>query len=65
MITPAPMPGAYRDYVVRAFNQDKPYNRFVIEQLAGDELNPNKAENLVATGFLRDGTMGTDGNECF
>ena len=30
----------YRDYVVRAFNQDKPYNRFIIEQLAGDELNP-------------------------
>ena len=43
----------YRDYVVNAFNDDKPYDRFIIEQLAGDEVAPEKAEALVATGFLR------------
>ncbi|MDC3335779.1 PSD1 and planctomycete cytochrome C domain-containing protein [Opitutales bacterium] len=55
----------YRDYVVRAFNQDKPYNRFIIEQVAGDELNPNKAENLVATGFLRMGPWEQTGMSVF
>ena len=55
----------YRDYVVRAFNQDKAYNRFIIEQLAGDELNPNKAENLVATGFLRMGPWEQTGMSVF
>lgn len=45
----------YRDYVIRSFNQDKPYGRFVLEQLAGDELKGRKPENLVATGFLRMG----------
>ena len=43
----------YRDYVVNAFNNDKPYDQFVTEQLAGDEVGPDKAESLVATGFLR------------
>lgn len=43
----------YRDYVVRAFNEDKPYDRFVQEQLAGDELFPGNVEALVATGYLR------------
>ncbi|MES2932362.1 MAG: DUF1549 and DUF1553 domain-containing protein [Pseudomonadota bacterium] len=42
----------YRDYVINAFNNDTPYNRFIQEQLAGDELWPNKQEALVATGFL-------------
>ena len=55
----------YRDYVVRAFNQDKPYNRFVMEQIAGDELNPNKSENLVATGFLRMGPWEQTGMSVF
>ena len=55
----------YRDYVVRAFNQDKAYNRFIIEQLAGDELNPNKTENLVATGFLRMGPWEQTGMSVF
>ena len=41
----------YRDYVVRAFNSDKPYDRFVREQVAGDELFPASSESLVATGF--------------
>ena len=43
----------YRDYVIQSFNSDKPYDQFVIQQLAGDELDPNDPENLVATGFLR------------
>lgn len=46
----------YRDYVIRAFNQDKPYDRFVQEQLAGDVItawgDENREEGLVATGFL-------------
>ena len=41
----------YRDYVVRAFQKNKPFNRFVLEQIAGDELPFNK-EAIVATGFL-------------
>jgi len=43
----------YRDYVIKAFNEDKPYDRFIKEQLAGDELWPNDQEALIATGFLR------------
>lgn len=43
----------YRDYVVNAFNADKPFDRFVKEQLAGDELWPDRTEALIATGFLR------------
>lgn len=42
----------YRDYVITAFNSDKPFNRFVQEQLAGDELYPDSQEAKVATGFL-------------
>jgi len=62
----------YRDYVIGAFNSDKPFDRFIIEQLAGDELaratqaNPQTAltaaytrELLIATGFLRMGADGT------
>ncbi len=49
----------YRDYVIRSFNDDKPYDRFVIEQLAGDELEPDNPEMLVATGFLRMGPWGS------
>ena len=43
----------YRDYVIDAFNSDKPYDRFVQEQIAGDELWPESAEARVATGFNR------------
>ncbi|MFX7887037.1 DUF1549 domain-containing protein, partial [Acinetobacter baumannii] len=43
----------YRDYVVNAFNADKPFDRFVKEQIAGDELWPDRPEALIATGFLR------------
>ena len=45
----------YRDYVIRSFNNDKPYDRFVVEQLAGDELDPYNPELLIASGFLRMG----------
>lgn len=41
----------YRDYVIRALNQDKPYDRFIREQIAGDELYPDDPEALIATGF--------------
>ena len=43
----------YRDYVVNAFNDDKPYDRFIREQIAGDELYPNDVSAHIATGFLR------------
>jgi len=43
----------YRDYVVRSLNADKPYDRFVQEQIAGDELWPGNLEALIATGFNR------------
>jgi mono/diheme cytochrome c family protein len=43
----------YRDYVIRAFNDDKPYHRFVLEQLAGDELPEPSADALIATGYYR------------
>jgi hypothetical protein len=43
----------YRDYVIRALNADMPYDRFVRQQLAGDELEPDNPDALVATGFLR------------
>jgi Protein of unknown function (DUF1549)/Protein of unknown function (DUF1553)/Planctomycete cytochrome C len=59
---PRPNAWRYRDYVIRSFNADKPYDRFLLEQLAGDELadyekakeiTPAMYDNLVATGFLR------------
>ena len=45
----------YRDYVIRSFNSDKPYNQFVTEQIAGDEIDPDDPEMFIATGFLRMG----------
>ena len=53
----------YRDYVVRSFNTDKPYDRFVREQIAGDEIDPQNPEALVATGFLRMGPWELTGME--
>jgi hypothetical protein len=47
----------YRDYVVNSFNRDKPYDRFVQEQIAGDELFPGASEPLIATGFHRCGPI--------
>ena len=49
----------YRDYVIRAFNNDKPYDEFLLEQIAGDEFKPGDPEALIATGFLRMGPWGT------
>jgi len=69
---PRPYAYKYRDYVIRAFNESKPFDRFVLEQLAGDELalakharleeavqDPETREWLVATGFLRMACDGT------
>ena len=50
---PKPNAWRYRDYVIRAFNQDKPYDQFIREQLAGDELPEPTADGLIATGFYR------------
>lgn len=57
----------YRDYVIRAFNSGKPFDQFIVQQLAGDELvadrdgklSPDDVENLIATGFLRMAPDGT------
>jgi len=69
-----PLAYKYRDYVVRSFNDNKPFDRFIQEQIAGDELagyqpdadiTPETAELLIATHFLRnapDGTGESDGN---
>ena len=69
-----PLAWKYRDYVVKAFNADKPYDRFVKEQIAGDELvgysptgdvTPDMIEGLTATHYIRnapDGTGESDGN---
>jgi len=43
----------YRDYVIRAFNDDMPYDRFVRQQVAGDELEPDSLDALIATGYFR------------
>jgi hypothetical protein len=45
----------YRDYIVKSFNDDKPYDRFILEQIAGDEIAPDDFDLRVATGFLRAG----------
>jgi hypothetical protein len=46
----------YRDYVIEAFNNDEPYDRFVQEQIAGDEMFPDSKKALIATGYLRAGS---------
>jgi hypothetical protein len=72
--TDRPLAWKYRDYVIRSFNADKPYDRFVTEQIAGDELvgyvpggdvTPEMVDAITATHFLRnapDGTGESDGN---
>ena len=52
---PRPNAWPYRDYVIRALNNDTPYARFVQEQLAGDVLFPDSADGVVATGFIAAG----------
>ncbi|MCI0536834.1 MAG: DUF1553 domain-containing protein [Verrucomicrobiales bacterium] len=48
-----PLAWRYRDYVIKAFNEDKPYDQFIKEQLAGDELPNATRDAIVATGFYR------------
>ncbi len=48
-----PFAWRFRDYVIRSFNQDKPYDRFIREQLAGDEIDRNDADCVIATGYYR------------
>ena len=70
--SPRPHAWRYRDYVIRAFNEDKPWSDFIREQLAGDELagvthaeteqavlDPKRRDELIATGFLRMAPDGT------
>ncbi len=45
----------YRDYAIRSFNEDKPYDEFIREQIAGDEYKPEDPESLIAVGYLRMG----------
>jgi hypothetical protein len=52
---------AYRDWVINALNRDLPYDRFIIEQIAGDQLPDSTQENLVATGFLRNAMLNEEG----
>lgn len=50
---PKPNAWKYRDYVIDSFNEDKPYEQFIREQLAGDELDEVTSETLTATGYYR------------
>jgi len=50
----------YRDYVIRSFNEDKPYARFIAEQIAGDEIEGADETSLIATGFCRNGPSNDD-----
>ena len=52
---PRPNAWPYRDYVIRSLNDDKPYSRFVMEQIAGDALWPETADGVTATGFIAAG----------
>ncbi len=49
---PRPFAWRYRDYVIDSFNSDRPYDEFIRQQIAGDELTPYSDENIIATGFL-------------
>jgi mono/diheme cytochrome c family protein len=51
----------YRDWVIGAFNRDLPYDRFIIEQLAGDQLPDPTQEQIVATGYLRNSMVNEEG----
>ncbi|MBG87394.1 MAG: hypothetical protein CMO80_10895 [Verrucomicrobiales bacterium] len=52
----------YRDWVVKAFNDDMPFRRFILEQLAGDEIDARSEQSVVATGFLRLGAWNDEPN---
>lgn len=55
-----PFAWKYRDYVIASFNEDKPYARFIAEQLAGDEVDDANEQSLIATGFCRNGQSNDD-----
>jgi hypothetical protein len=55
-----PQAWRYRDYVIQSFNEDKPYARFIAEQLAGDELEGADETTVIATGFCRNGPSNED-----
>jgi hypothetical protein len=50
---PKPFAWRYRDYVIKSFNDDKPFDRFILEQLAGDELDRDNPEAIIGTGYYR------------
>ncbi|NOY41779.1 MAG: DUF1553 domain-containing protein [Planctomycetes bacterium] len=58
-----PFAWRYRDWVVDSLNEDKPYDRFVLEQLAGDELPDRTEQSVIATGLLRLGTWNDEPND--
>ena len=51
----------YRDWVINAFNRDLPYDQFIIEQIAGDQLPHPTEDQIVATGFLRNSMLNEEG----
>jgi hypothetical protein len=51
----------YRDWVIRAFNRDLPYNQFIVDQIAGDLLPNASQDQIVATGFLRNSMLNEEG----
>ena len=53
----------FRDWVIASLNDDKPYDRFVVEQLAGDEMPDASDQTRIATGFLRVGTFDDEPND--
>jgi len=58
-----PFAWKYRDWVIQAMNQDLPYDQFIIQQLAGDELTDRNESTVIATGFLRLGTWNDEPND--
>ncbi|MCH2183865.1 MAG: DUF1549 and DUF1553 domain-containing protein, partial [Mariniblastus sp.] len=60
---PKPNIWRYRDWVIRAFNDDMPYDRFVAEQLAGDEVPWRDEQTVIATGMIRAGTWNDEPND--
>ena len=58
-----PFAWKYRDWVVQAFNSDMPYDQFIIEQIAGDEIANRTEQSVIATGFLRLGTWNDEPND--
>ncbi|RYD83867.1 MAG: DUF1549 domain-containing protein, partial [Verrucomicrobiaceae bacterium] len=58
-----PYAWTYRDWVIKAFNDDMPYDQFILQQLAADKLPKNKPENMAALGFLTVGERFQNGND--